>query len=63
MKVGDLVKYGHTSQTSIGVVIRVSRHVKNSRMLCDGYNCEVQWTDGTTSTHSSRWLIRIEEIK
>ena len=63
MNIGDLVRYGHKSQNGIGIITYVSHYVKNSRMLSTHSTCEVLWADGTTSSHSSRWLIRIEEIK
>ena len=63
MQVGDLVRYGHSSQNGIGIVAYVSHFVKDGKELAVDQNCEVIWADGTRSNHSSRWLIRIEEIK
>ena len=54
MNIGDLVKYGHSSQNGIGIITYVSHDMEQATVL---------WADGTTSTHSSRWLNRIEEIK
>ena len=54
MQVGDLVKYGHSSQNGIGIVTYVSHAVDAVTVL---------WADGTTSNHARAWLIRLEEIK
>ena len=58
MNIGDLVRYaagqprGHAY--GVGLVTYVSHSVEAVTVL---------WADGTSSNHSSRWLIRIEEIK
>tara|TARA_Y100000296_G_C5026778_1_gene182665 strand:- start:350 stop:520 length:171 start_codon:yes stop_codon:yes gene_type:complete len=56
MQIGDLVKYWN-GLSSIGVVIQVWENT------LDGYNTDVLWADGTTTTHSSSRLIRLEDIK
>jgi hypothetical protein len=53
MKIGDLVRYGWENDHGIGIITH----------LLNNFTCTVLWADGTTSNHSSRWLIRIEEIK
>ena len=56
MQIGDLVKFWN-GLSAIGVVIQVWQD------LCGGYNIDVLWADGTTTTHSPYWLIRLEDIK
>ena len=65
MNIGDLVRYGHPSQNGLGIVTYVACHVEEKDKYLGAVNrtCTVLWADGTISNHSSRWLIRIEEIK
>ena len=54
MKVGDLVRYSG-SKDCLGIVIRV---VTSSAV--DRSACAVQWANGVTSNHSTKWLIKVE---
>jgi len=53
MKVGDIVKYSWENDHGIGVITHV--------VSIDSRT--VLWADGISTNHSSRWLIRVEEIK
>ena len=64
MKIGDLVRYGWENDHGIGIITHVF-HLAEVKRIHEAVNrtCTVLWADGTSSNHSSRWLIRIEEIK
>jgi len=58
MQVGDLVRYSHP------VLAKHNDHgVGIITYLLNDFTCTVLWANGVESNHSSRWLIRIEEIK
>lgn len=54
MKVGDLVKY-NGSKDCLGIVLKVVVANNGNEVAC-----AVRWTNGVTSNHSSKWLIKLE---
>jgi len=56
MQVGDLVRYaegcGREHAYGVGLVLWIAQY--------DSQTCEILWADGTTCTHSKRWLTRIK---
>ena len=53
MKVGDLVRYNGIRQ--LGIVTRVISSAAVNRSVC-----AVLWTNGVTSNHSDKWLIKVK---
>ncbi len=54
MKVGDLVRYSG-SKDRFGIVIKVIEEV-----VCYSGASAVRWSNGVTSNHSNKWLIKVK---
>ena len=65
MKIGDLVKYSLEDNHGVGMITHMFHHIEEKDKFLGAVNrtCTVLWADGTSTNHSSRWLIRVEEIK
>jgi len=55
MNVGDLVKYGTSTGTAIGVIIKIKPTGWNHR----DPDCQVFWNTGEIDWQCSKWLKRL----
>ena len=57
MKAGDLVRYSGSLEGSnvIGIVLKVVVANNGNEVACT-----VHWSNGVTSNHSIKWLIKLE---
>ena len=56
MKVGDLVRYAGSFGTNVvGIVVKTAEG-----SVCHSGASAVRWSNGVTSNHSNKWLIKVK---